>query len=237
MASAWTVSIDTGGTFTDAVARSSAGDVAVAKVASTPEDPSRGLAESIAALVSAGVPIEAIALVCHGTTVATNAVLTDSLARVAVVTTEGFRDVLAYRQGCRPDIYNLAPERPRELVPRELRFEVRERITSTGEVVTELTDAEIDRVVSQIVAADPDAVAVCLLFGFLDDRHERRIGDALRAALPDRPITVASEIVREFREYPRMATTTINAALRPIVSGYLRRADEALRVEIGRAHV
>ncbi len=231
VSAAWTVSVDTGGTFTDAVGRCSDGRVAVAKVPSTPDDPSRGLATAVSALVAAGVPREAIGLVAHGTTIATNAVLTGSLARVSLVTTEGFRDVLAYRNGSRPDVYSLTPERPQELVPRERRFEVRERVASTGEVVVPLTDDEVRRVVDEVVDSAPEAVAVCLLFGFLADEHERRLGEALREALPGIPVTLASEVAREFREYPRMSTATINAGLRPLVSGYLLRAAAAVAQE------
>lgn len=224
----WTISIDTGGTFTDAVARRGDGHLSVAKVPSTPDDPARGMGDAIAALVSNGVPLEEISLVCHGTTVATNAVLTHALARVTLVTTEGFRDVVAYRQGCRPTIYSLTPERPYELVPRERRLEARERVTSTGEILIPLTDDEIARVVDDVRATQPEAVAVCLLFGFLNDEHEARLGESLRSALPGIPVTLSSETVREFREYPRMATTTINAALRPLVSGYLTRTGASL---------
>jgi N-methylhydantoinase A len=230
-AASWTVSVDTGGTFTDAVARCSDGRVAVAKVPSTPDDPSRGLAEVFAALVAAGVPRAAIGLVAHGTTIATNAVLTGGLARVSLVTTEGFRDVLAFRNGSRPDVYSLTPPRPQELVPRERRFEVRERIASTGEVVVPLTPDEVTRVVEEVVHSKPEAVAVCLLFGFIADQHERLLGKALREALPGVPVTLASEVAREFREYPRMSTATINAGLRPLVSGYLRRAAAAVAQE------
>jgi len=224
----WTVSIDTGGTFTDAVARRRDGMTLVAKVPSTPDDPARGLGEALASLVSNHLPIESVSLVCHGTTVATNAVLTHQLARVTLVTTEGFRDVLAYRNGSRPSIYSLTPERPLELIPRERRLEVRERITSTGSILESLTDEEINRAVEAVRATEPEAVAVCLLFGFLNDTHEARLGAALRAALPGIPVSLSSETVREFREYPRMATTTINAALRPLVSGYLLRAGDSL---------
>lgn len=229
---AWTVSIDTGGTFTDAVARHDDGSLRVAKVPSTPDDPSRGTSHALAALIDDGLPLDAISLVCHGTTVATNAVLTHSLARVSLVTTQGFRDVLAYRNGSRPTIYSLTPERPYELVPRDRRVEVRERVTSTGEVLEALTDAEIHRVVTAVKETDPDAVAVCLLFGFLNDSHERQLGEALREALPGIPVSLSCETVREFREYPRMATTTINAALRPLVSNYLVRTEESL-AELG----
>lgn len=228
---AWTVSIDTGGTFTDAVARCSDGTTAVAKVPSTPDDPARGLGDALAALAEAGMPLDGVSLVCHGTTVATNAILTHQLARVTLVTTEGFRDVLAYRQGCRPNIYSLTPERPLELVPRERRLEVRERVTSDGSILTPLTDDEVERLIAGVKDTRPDAVAVCLLFGFLNDAHEARIGAALRDALPGVPVTLSSETVREFREYPRMATTVINAALRPLVSGYLLRAQASLEEE------
>ncbi len=224
----WNVSIDAGGTFTDAIAQSSTGAVLVAKVPSTPADPSQGLADAITALATQGMAIDDVRLVCHGTTVATNATLTGAWAEVALVTTAGFRDVLAYRQGSRPDVYSLTPARPRELVARTHRLEVEERIDARGEVLQALTDAEIDRVVAQVVALAPAAVAVSLLFSYIDDTHEQALGTALRAALPDTPITLSSEVAREFREYPRTATTAMNAALRPIVGGYLRRAAAAV---------
>ncbi|MEF3322905.1 hydantoinase/oxoprolinase family protein [Gulosibacter sp. GYB002] len=226
--STWTVSIDAGGTFTDAIARSTAGEVRVAKVASTPDDPSRGLSNSITALAEAGLPIDQVSLLCHGTTVATNAILTDQLARIALVTTRGFRDVMGYRQASRPSVYSLSPERPKDLVERRARIEIDERIDSRGQVLTELTDAEIARVVDEVVALNPEAVAVSLLFSYLNDEHERRIGEALSAALPGVPISLSSEVAREFREYPRTATTVINAALRPIVGRYLVRAEGAV---------
>ena len=224
----WTVSIDAGGTFTDAVARCVDGHVLVAKVASTPDDPSRGLATAVAGLVAKGMPIGEVTMLCHGTTVATNAILTGNLAPAALVTTRGFRDVMGYRQSSRPNVYSLTPQRPAELVERHARLEVTERLTSTGEVLVPLTDGEIDRVVQEVAALDVQAVAVSLLFSYLDDTHERRIGDALRAALPGLPVTLSSEVAREFREYPRTATTVINAALRPVIGGYMQRAAAAL---------
>ncbi len=228
----WTVSIDVGGTFTDAIGRRSDGAMVVAKVPSTPTDPALGLSSAVMSLIGQGVPVECINLVCHGTTVATNAVLTNSLAKVALVTTEGFRDVLAYRNGSRPQVYSLTPERPQDLVPRELRFEVRERMSSTGEIVTPLTDEAVSRLVEDVVESKPEAIAVCLLFDFINDLNEQKVGMALRSALPSVPVTLASEIVREFREYPRTSTAVINAALRPLVSEYLKHAGHALE-ELG----
>jgi N-methylhydantoinase A len=225
----WTVSIDAGGTFTDAIARSSNGHSVVAKVASTPHDPSQGLSAAVLALVDQGLPLDAVTLLCHGTTVATNATLTGNLATVALLTTRGFRDVLGYRQSNRPDVYSLTPERPSELIERQYRLEVNERLTSAGTVLEELTEAEIVRVVAQTVELNPQAIAVSLLFSYLNDAHELRLGAALRRALPDTPVTISSEVAREFREYPRTATTVINAALRPVVGGYLERAVAAVQ--------
>lgn len=227
-AESWTVSIDAGGTFTDAIARSTAGEVAVAKVASTPHDPAQGLRNAILALAVQGLPLEKVNLLCHGTTVATNAILTDGLASVALVTTTGFRDVMGYRQSSRPDVYSLTPERPKELVPRRARIEARERVDNRGGVLVPLTRDEIDRVVAEVVAAKPAAVAVSFLFSYLNDEHEHRMGEALAEALPGTPISLSSEIAREFREYPRTATTVINAALRPVVGAYLARAEAAV---------
>ncbi|CAA9341329.1 MAG: N-methylhydantoinase A [uncultured Nocardioidaceae bacterium] len=226
----WTVSIDVGGTYTDATAKSSSGATAVAKVPSTPEDPARGLAAAIAELVAQGVDARGITLVAHGTTIATNAMLTGQLARVALVTTEGFRDVLGYRAGSRPDVYSLHPARPDALVDRELRLEVAERISSRGEVLTPLGQDEVDRVVARLQELGPASIAVSLLFSYVDARHEEQLGRALRAAFPRLPVTLSSEVAREFREYPRTVTTVINAALRPVVGAYLSRAgDEVVR--------
>lgn len=225
----WTISIDAGGTFTDAIARSSDGIVREAKVASTPHDPSQGLSNAVSALADLGVGLTDVRLVCHGTTVATNATLTGNLGRAALVTTAGFRDVLGYRQQNRPDVYSLTPRRPSELVARDLRCEVTERLDSSGAVLTPLNNDEVAALVERLRELDPDAIAVSFLFSYLNNAHEQEVGAALRAAFPDRPVTLSSEVAREFREYPRTATTAINAALRPIVEEYLNRAGDALR--------
>ena len=224
----WTISIDAGGTFTDAIARRADGEVREAKVASTPHDPSQGLRDAVASLEALGVPLTEVSLVCHGTTVATNATLTGTLGRAALVTTRGFRDVLGYRQQNRPDVYSLTPARPPELVSRDLRFEIGERLDAAGAVLSPVDPGELAELIDGLRAADPEAIAVSFLFSYLDDRHEREVGEALRAAFPDRPVTLSSEVAREFREYPRTATTAINAALRPLVERYLTRAGDAL---------
>lgn len=225
---AWRVGIDAGGTFTDAIAQTAAGRVLTAKSPSTPADPAAGLLHAISALVAKGLPPEKVSLVCHGTTVATNAALTGTWARVVLITTAGFGDVLAYRTGSRPDVYSLSPAKPTELVPRTDRIEVAERIGARGEVVAPLLREEVRRVVQLVRELGPDSVAVSFLFSYVNDAHERLIGAALREALPTVPVTLSSEIAREFREYPRTATTVINAALRPVVGSYLGRAESAI---------
>jgi len=220
----WAVGIDVGGTFTDAVAVRADGLVRTAKVPSTPDDPARGLLDAMAALTLAGVTPGAVTRVVHGTTVATNALLTGSLARVVLCATDGFRDVLAIRDGQRPAMYDLFQPRPRELVVRRDRLVVQERIAGDGTILEPLAAAEIERVVAAVRRRRPAAVAISLLFSFIEPAHERALGEALRRALPGVPVVVSSEVAREFREYPRTATTVIAAGLGPVVGRYLDRA-------------
>lgn len=224
MTDGWTVGIDVGGTFTDAVAVAGDGRVATAKVVSTPEDPSQALLDALNALAAEGVVPGAVERLVHGTTVATNALLTGSLSRVVLCATEGFTDLLTIRTGQRPDMYDLFQPRPAELVREADRMAVRERITGDGEPLHPLTAEEIERVVRAVRRRRPDSIAVAFLFSYLEPRHEERLGAALRAALPDVPITLSSEVVREIREYPRTATTAVAAGLRPVMERYLERA-------------
>jgi N-methylhydantoinase A len=214
--------VDVGGTFTDVVTVGDEGTVAIAKVPSTPRDQSVGVLAGWAALRSAP---EEIAVFAHGTTVATNALLERRGARTALVTTEGFRDVLEIGRQERPSLYDLTRHRPPPLVPRELRFVVRERMGPDG-VVVPLDPASLAETVAAVAAADVEAVAVCLLFGFRHRRHEEAVRDALRARLPNLPVSLSSEVLPEFREYERMSTTVADAYLRPRLSAYLDRLVE-----------
>ncbi len=224
----WTVAIDIGGTFTDVVADDGTGRRLTAKVPTVPADPAVGLLNGLAVLGNRGMPLEDVNLVFHGTTIATNAVINDELARVVLLTTKGFRDILTYRSGSRPDAYDLRQSRPREFIRRDDRLEVDERISSTG-VVLPLTAPEIDRAVGRVRSRNPEAVAISFLFSYLDDGHERAMADALRSACPGIPISSSSEVAREFREYPRTVTTAVNAGLRPVVRDYLGGAERGLR--------
>ena len=174
------------------------------------------------------MPYEDVNLVFHGTTIATNAVINDELARVVLLATKGFRDILTYRSGSRPDAYDLRQSRPREFIPRDDRLEVDERISSTG-VVRAIAAPEIERVVGEVKARKPEAVAVAFLFSYLDDGHERAMAEALQSACPGLSISRSSSVAREFREYPRTVTTAVNAGLRPVVRDYLAGAESGMR--------
>jgi N-methylhydantoinase A len=211
------VGVDVGGTFTDLVALVD-GRVVTWKVPSTRRDQAAAV---VHALESAGLEKADVAEIRHGTTVATNALLERRGARTALVTTAGFRDVLEIGRQNRPSLYDLAEDRPPPLVPRELRFTVRERTGPDG-VLEPLDEASVRDAVARLGDADADAVAVCLLFAYLHPEHERRVGELVREALPRAHVALSSDVLPEFREYERFATTTATAYLAPLLAGYLR---------------
>jgi N-methylhydantoinase A len=214
------VGVDVGGTFTDLVAVVD-GELITAKVPSDPGAQARGVA---AALTAADVG--AVDVLAHGTTVATNALLERRGARTALVTTEGFRDVIEIGRQARASLYDLAAHGPAPLVPRELRFTVRERMGPDG-VLVPLDERSLAEAVAGLRRADVDAVAVCLLFSFRHPEHERRVAEAVRAALPGVLVSVSSELLPEFREYERCSTTVANAYLAPALAAYLDELEPA----------
>src|SRR4051794_28665294 len=220
------VGADVGGTFTDVLAVDSDGRVRVTKVLSTPPDYDRAVIEAVGEV--AGPAVEAIV---HGTTVATNAVLERRGARTALVTTEGFRDVLELRRMRMPHLYDYFWTKPEPLVPRHLRFEIAERMTVSGEELKALDDGAARALAARLRDAAPEAVAVCLLHAHVHPRHEQRLGEILRAELPGVPVSLSSEILREQQEYERSATTTVNAYVRPLMERYLRQ----IRAGLGEA--
>jgi N-methylhydantoinase A len=209
--------VDVGGTFTDLVALDGDGLI-TAKVPSTPDDQARGVEQ---ALLAASFALERVTRFAHGSTVATNALLERRGVRTALVTTEGFRDVIEIGRQNRPSLYDLTRDRPPPLVPRELRFTVRERMGPEG-VLVPLDEESLALAVRACQEAEVEAVAVCLLFGFLHPRHEDRVAAALRRALPELHVTLSSEVLPEFREYERCATTVADAYLTPRLGSYLR---------------
>jgi N-methylhydantoinase A len=226
----WRIGVDIGGTFTDVVLVDEArGDVGVVKVPTTPRDFARGVLDALAAATrSRGVPPAGVAWLAHATTVVTNALLEGKGARTALVTTRGMRDVLELRRSARASLYDLFQDGPAVLVPRHLRLEVTERVDAQGEVVEPLDPAELDDAVDFIKRHDVEAVAVCLLYSFLNDRHERQIGERLRSALPDRPVFLSCEVLPEIREFERTSTTAVCAYVGPILASYLERLETAV---------
>ena len=226
----WIIGVDVGGTFTDFSARNAAtGEAHIHKRPSTPNDPSRAILEGLSELSQkAGIAGVEIARLAHGTTVATNALLQRRGGKVAVATTKGFRDLLEIGRQVRPKIYDLQADASRPLAARESRLEVDERIGPRGEVISELDDEDIDRLVSELQALDDvESIAVCLLFSFLNPDHEQKIAKAIKKARPDLFVSVSSDVQPEFREYERFSTTLINAFLQPEVGRYIGRLKTA----------
>ena len=227
----WRMGVDIGGTFTDvAVLDEAGGRVGVAKVSTTPHDFGAAVIEGTrTAMDEYRIDPKAVTLLSHATTIVTNALLEAKGANVALVATRGFRDVLEIRRSARADLYDLFQDAPAVLVPRRRRLEITERIDAQGEIVTALDEAEIDALVDSIRGLDGvQAVAVCLMFSFLNDTHERRIGERLRAALPGLPVFLSSEILPEIREFERTSTTAVCAYVGPVLTSYLERLETAL---------
>ena len=213
---------DIGGTFTDIVLLGPDGKYQTKKVPSTPADYAEGILDgAVQALGERGVDEASVREVIHGTTVASNTVLENKGAKTALITTKGFRDVLELRRLRVPHLYSLFYEPPTPLVPRRLRLEVEERVGADGEVVRPLDEESIYAAVERIRAEGADSVAVCLLHSYRNGDHERRVGEIVRAELPDLFCCLSVDVLAEIREYERTSTTVVNAYLGPIVEGYL----------------
>jgi N-methylhydantoinase A len=226
----WRIGVDIGGTFTDvALVNEADGRIGIAKVPTTPGDFGQGVVTALTiALDEHDVAADQVTLLSHATTVVTNAVLEGKGARTVLVSTRGFRDILELRRSARADLYDMFQDPPSVLVPRHCRLEVEERIDAAGEVVTPLDETGIDAIIDFIRENDIEAVAVSLLYSFLNDAHERIIGARLRAALPDIPVFLSSEVLPEIREFERTSTTAVCAYVGPILESYLRRLEEAV---------
>ena len=235
----WFIGVDVGGTFTDFYAFDErTGRGLTHKRPSTPDNPADAILAGLDDLRrDHGVEPAAISRLGHGTTVATNALIQRRGARVALITTEGFRDLLEIGRQTRPKMYDLKADYPPPLVPRARRFEIEERMGPDGEVIAPLSDAAVDAAVAEIAESEVDACAVCLLFAFLNPQHEARIGSALRERLADVSVSLSSEVQPEFREYERFSTTVQNAYLQPVVTRYMRHLREGLRASAPEAAV
>jgi N-methylhydantoinase A len=217
---------DTGGTFTDFVRLDETGP-RTWKVPSTPDDFARGVLEGVERLLGEPVSRAGDVELVHSTTVATNALLERKGARVALLTTRGFRDVLAIGRQARPDLYDLHVVAALPLVPEQRRLEVDERVSAEGEVLRALDPADLERTLDRAEAEEAESIAACLLFSFLDPGHERAVGDAARRR--GFPVSLSSEVSGELREYERTCTTVVDAYVGPGLDRYLRRLAEGGR--------
>lgn len=213
------IAIDTGGTFTDVVALVH-GELRMLKLPSTPEDPARAVLDGVRRILAPG---EQCDVLIHGSTVATNALLERRTARVVLVTNRGFEDVLVIGRQARPQLYALEGRRPPPLVPDALRLGIAGRMLADGTELDPLDAAELAALSGRIAEAGAEAVAVALLHSYANGAHERTVAAAL--APLGAPCTVSSELLPEYREYERVATTVVNAAVAPLMDGYLSRIE------------
>ncbi|WP_102224585.1 hydantoinase/oxoprolinase family protein [Acidimangrovimonas sediminis] len=227
----WRVGVDSGGTFTDVcMFDETERKVRVWKVSSTPSDPSVGIAQGVeegmrehAGVGAAQSPGAMISYLGHGTTVATNALIQLRGAKVGLITTEGFSDLLEIGRQKRPSLYDIFAEKPATLVPRHLRFGVAERLLHDGSVEVPLDEAAVRAAAEAMKAEGVEAVAICFLYAFVNPDHERRARAIVEEILPEAFLCASHEIAPEFREYERLSTATVNSYLGPIMHRYIRR--------------
>jgi len=218
------VSVDVGGTFTDLVAlNEESGEILNFKVPSTPKEPANAVIKAFQEFLGKNRDAE-VSAVIHATTIAANALLGQlklDLPKTALITTKGFRDVIEIGRQRRHELYNLFVQKPRQLVPRSLRFEIEERTEPKGAILTPLNKEAVRELSQRIGRENVKAIAVALLFSYINQEHEREIGEILRQLQPEVYVSLSSEIIPEYREYERTSTTVVNAVLMPIVSTYL----------------
>jgi N-methylhydantoinase A len=223
------LAIDIGGTFTD-LALEHAGRQITAKILTTPSAPEEGVMTGVCTILEAsGLAPSDIALLLHGTTLATNAIIERKGARTALITTQGFRDVLALGNESRYDQYDLNIELPEPLVPRHLRLGVPERLDNQGRVLLPLDEKAVRALVPYLKSQKVESVAIGFLHGFVNTIHERRTAEILAGELPGIPISLASEVSPEMREWERFSTAAANAYVQPLMSRYLRQLEKRLR--------
>ena len=227
------IGIDVGGTFTDLVAIDGAGRTVFAKSPSTPADQSAGVMAGLEELarrlgLGLGDMLAGTERIVHGTTVATNALLERKGAKVALLTTEGHRDVLEMREGLKDDRYDLRSTPPAPLVPRHLRLGVKERLRPDGSILILLDEASLDAAIAAVEASGATSVAICYLHAYRNPAHEIATVERLRRALPDLYVSRSSDVLAQIKEYERVSTTVVNAYVGPAVRRYLTNLERRL---------
>ena len=227
------VTVDTGGTFSDFVyLNEETGELSIAKLPSTPEDPSRAISAGIQALFATAPECAEIGYFCHGTTVGTNALLEGKGAKTGLLVTEGFRGIYPVGEQARPygtAIFDVMYDKPPPLVPQSLTGEVRERVDFRGNVLRELDATALRQTVRELAGQGVESIAVCLLFSFLHPEHELRVRETVLEEIPGCSVSLSCEVLPQIREYFRLSTTVINAYLQPILARYIAELDRRLR--------
>ena len=225
------VGIDIGGTFTDLVLIDDAsGERAIGKVLTTPDDPSEAVEQGLRGLLEReDVDASQLKTIIHGTTLVTNALIERRGTATALLTTEGFRDAVAIGTEHRYDMYDIFLEKPEPLVPRSLRYGVRERVLDDGSVLRDLDEEQVRAIAGELLERGIGAVAVSFLHGFRNPAHEQRVAEILAEEAPGVAVSLSSEVSPEIREYERTSTTIANVYVRPLVERYLQRLEERLR--------
>ncbi len=228
------IGIDVGGTFTDFLLTSGDGNSEIYKVLSTPDDPSIGLMNGLSGMakakkISLGEFIKNVQTIVHGTTVTTNAVLTRRGAKTGLLTTKGLRDALEMRRGIREEQYNNKYTNVEPLVPRHLRFPVEERLDYKGDMVKELRKSDVLDAVKLFKKEGVEAVAICFMNSFADDKHESITAKIIEEKFPNTYLTISSEFLPSIRFYDRISTTVLNSYVGPILKSYLTSLIEKLK--------
>src|SRR5262249_1468403 len=226
------VTVDTGGTFSDFVyLNEETGELSIAKLPSTPDDPSCAILAGIEALLATAGEAADIGYFCHGTTVGTNALLEGKGWRTGLLVTEGFRGIYPVGEQARPygtAIFDVMYDKPAPLAPPSLTGEVKERVDFRGNVLHELDETALRATVRELAAQNVESIAVCLLFSFLHPEHEARVREVIVEEMPDCSISLSPEVLPQIREYYRLSTTVINAYLQPILARYIAQLDDRL---------
>jgi N-methylhydantoinase A len=224
------LAVDIGGTFTDVVLEYPGGRATI-KVLTTPVAPELGVLTGVQSILQiSGIAPSDVSLIIHGTTLATNAIIERKGAHTALLTTEGFRDVIAMRNESRYDQYDLNITLPEPLVPRSLRLPVSERLDNTGRVLKPLDENGVRALVPTLKNERIASIAVGLLHAFVNDEHEQKVRKILNEELPEVPVSLSSEVSPEMREWERFSTTVANAYVQPMMARYLRQLESDLRV-------
>lgn len=230
----YVIGVDSGGTFTDTICIDETGDIRIVKVSSTPADPGVAVTnalERIATSLGMKLPelLASVTRICHGTTISTNAILSLTGAKVGLLTTKGFRDTLAIREGVRENRYDYAVPMPPALVPRHLRKGIEERVQWDGTEVTPLNEEEVRAAVRYFKEHGVDSIAICHLWSFRNPDHEKRTAEICREEFPEAYLSLSSVVLPEIRDYRRVSTTVINSYVGPALSKYILGLQQGLR--------